>query len=94
MSDECEEKQNTTGAEDLSYAKETLGVFKDLGLKAKVSGIAWNSQKDQLEFDLNTMVSESNKEKTTKRRILGTLASLFDPLGLVSPILVTAKVLF
>jgi len=92
--DEWEEKQSTSSAEDLSYAKEALGVIKDLGGKTKVLGIAYNSQKDELEFRLSKMVSESNKEKPTKRGILSTLASIFDPLVLVSPIGVTAKVLF
>ena len=39
------------------------------------------------------MVSESKKERPTKRGILSTLASLFDPLDLISPVGVTAKVL-
>ena len=92
--DDCEEKQSKSSLEDLSYAKETLGSVSDLGGKTKVLGIAWDSQKDELEFDLSKMVSESSRDRPTKRGILSTLASLFDPLGLVSPIGVTAKVLF
>ena len=91
---ESEEKQGKSSQEDISYAKETLGPTKGLGGKTKVLGIAWDSQKDELEFNLSKMVSESNKERPTKRGILSTLASLFDPLGLISPIGVTAKVLF
>ena len=91
---ESEEKQGKSSQEDISYAKEPLGPTKDLGGKTKVLGIAWDSLKDELEFNLSKMVSESNKERPTKRGILSTLASLFDPLGLISPIGVTAKVLF
>ena len=91
---ESEEKQEKSSQEDMSYAKETLGPTKDLGGKTKVLGIAWDSQKDELEFNLSKMVSESNKEKPTKRGILSTLASLFDPLGLISPVGITAKILF
>ena len=92
--DDCEEKQSKSSLEDLSYAKETLGSVSDLGGKTKVLGITWDSQKDELEFELSKMVSESSRDRPTKRGILSTLASLFDPLGLVSPIGVTAKVLF
>ena len=94
IQNESEEKQGKSSQEDISYAKETLGPTKDLGGKTKVLGIAWDSQKDELEFNLSKMVSESNKERPTKRGILSTLASLLDPLGQRSPIGVTAKVLF
>ena len=64
---ESEEKEGKSSQEDISYAKETLGSTKDLVGKTKVLGIAWDSQKDELEFNLSKMVSESNKERPTKR---------------------------
>ena len=44
-------------------------------------------------FDLFRLKENANVERPTKRGILSTLATLFDPLGVISPILVTAKVL-
>ena len=76
-----------------SYAKETLGVSKDLGKKTKVLGVPWDSEVDMLEIDIGKTVS-TLAAVVTKRGILSTLATLFDPLGLVSPIGVMAKVLF
>ena len=76
-----------------SYAKETLGISKDLGKKTKVLGVPWDSDVDMLEIDIGKTVSPL-ATVVTKRGILSTLATIFDPLGLVSPIAVMAKVLF
>ena len=76
-----------------SYAKETLGISKDLGKKTKVLGVPWDSDVDMLEIDIGKTVS-TLATVVTKRGILSTLATIFDPLGLVSPIAVMAKVLF
>ena len=84
-------KENTQ--EDCSYAKEALGLSKDVGGKTKVLGIHWDTENDIIEFQLKKVGSTSN-EIITKRGILSTLASIFDPLGLISPIAVAAKVLF
>ena len=80
-------------SEQCSFAKETLGQLKEAKHKTKVLGVTWDTSKDILEFDLRRMLKNSN-EKVTKRSILSILASLFDPQGIISPIAVTAKVLF
>ena len=79
--------------EDCSYAKETLGVSREDGGKTKVLGIHWDTEKDRIEFDVGKVGNMPNKV-VTKRGILSNLASMFDPLGLISPIAVSAKVLF
>ena len=56
-------------------------------------GLAWDSLKDEIEFDFSKMAIENGEKQPTKRSILSTLASLFDPLGLISPIGVSGKVL-
>ena len=93
---ESVEKEENSGQLDVSYAKETLGSAKDLGGggKTKVLGLVWDSGKDEIEFDFGKMAIESGEKQPTKRNILSTLASLFDPLGLISPIGVSGKVLF
>jgi len=65
-----------------------------LGGKTKVLGLAWDSLKDEIECDFSRMAIENGEEEHTKRSILSTLARLFDPLGLISPIAVPGKVLF
>ena len=80
---------------DTSYAKETLGLPNESLGKGKVLGLTWDYEKDTLEFDLGKIGKELNSNlNPTKRSILSTLASLFDPQGLVSPVGITAKILF
>ena len=77
-----------------SYAKETLGLDTLEG-KTKVLGISWEIEKDRLDLDLYKVGKEADDSVcATKRGILSTLASLYDPLGLISPVVVTAKILF
>ena len=60
--------------------------------KTKVLGLAWDTEQHSVEFDLLKIV-EGIKSVTT-RSILNTMAAVFDPLGLLCPISVAAKVLF
>ena len=55
----------------------------------KTLGIAWNSQTD--EFKIST--SEGSQAQLTKRNILRKIATIFDPLGFVSPFIFVAKIL-
>ena len=55
----------------------------------KTLEIAWKSQTD--EFKIST--SEAPQPQLTKRNILRKMATIFDPLGLVSPFIVVAKIL-
>ena len=91
---ESMENEERSDQLDMSYAKETLGPARDLGGRTKVLGLAWDSLKDEIEFDFSKMAIENGEKQPTKRSILSTLASLFDPLGLISPIGVSGKVLF
>lgn len=80
--------------EEQTYAKETLGSHKDAEKGSKVLGIPWDNKNDALTFDLTKIGKGIHVNKPTKRIILSSLATLFDPLGLISPISVQAKVLF
>ncbi|XP_055623484.1 uncharacterized protein LOC129766910 [Toxorhynchites rutilus septentrionalis] len=56
----------------------------------KALGVTWEPGTDMLRFDSNI---RHNNESSTKRSILSTIARLFDPLGLIAPIVVRAKIL-
>ena len=79
--------------EETSFAKETLGISNDNGDKTKVLGVVWDTRRDTLEIELSKMLKEG-EILLLRGGILSTLASLFDPLGIVSPIAVMPKVLF
>lgn len=55
----------------------------------KTLGIQWTPNKDILSYSIN--LSDSNR-KVTKRTILSQIAKLYDPLGLLGPVIVTAKI--
>ena len=81
------------GMNESSFTKESLGQASEPGEKSKVLGIVWDTKEDTLEFKLSKMLKEGGNIPT-KRGILSTLASLFDPLGILSPVAVMAKTLF
>lgn len=55
----------------------------------KVLGISWNSHTDYITYSqkINPLPSS-----LTKRKILSIASEIFDPLGLVAPVLITAKI--
>ncbi|XP_043245891.1 uncharacterized protein LOC122393710 [Amphibalanus amphitrite] len=55
----------------------------------KVLGVAWDAQLDELFISTPAIISK----KPTKREVLRVVASIFDPLGLVSPFTLIAKLL-
>ncbi|XP_062557831.1 uncharacterized protein LOC134222689 [Armigeres subalbatus] len=57
--------------------------------KVKTLGVAWETGTDCLRVDIPTLREE---EHWTKRRIFSTIAQLYDPLGLVSPVVAWAKI--
>ena len=79
---------------DNSYAKTILNEGKDIDSSCKVLGIHWNQREDTLQFEFSKIASELLGKKVTKRGILSFLAKTFDPLGVLSPILINGKFLF
>ena len=58
---------------------------------SKVLGVRWNVNGDEFYFDIN---EPELSGEVTKRSMLKVVASMYDPLGLVSPITVMGKMLF
>ncbi|XP_058839804.1 uncharacterized protein LOC131695363 [Topomyia yanbarensis] len=56
----------------------------------KTLGISWEPSSDLFRFDINT---NAVTEPITKRSILSAIARLYDPLGLIAPIIIRAKML-
>ena len=54
-----------------------------------VLGVKWNMIDDNLSVRMSTPL-----EKTTRRSILSFLATLYDPLGIIAPVVLIAKLLF
>ncbi|XP_077971336.1 uncharacterized protein LOC120346540 [Styela clava] len=54
----------------------------------RVLGIKWNIQEDCFGFDVNV-----KSKPATKRGILSVLSSIFDPMGIVAPVILKARIL-
>lgn len=78
---------------DESYAKEMLGL-KEESKCERVLGLSWNCEKDLFVFELVKSASRADGLPVTKRSILKVVAGMYDPLGIISPIVVSIKVLF
>lgn len=59
------------------------------GQNAKTLGLNWNWKKDVFIFKTTSLPGTS---KPTKRAILSTISQIFDPLGLLSPVTIKAKI--
>ena len=55
----------------------------------KVLGLQWNTESDKL--SVSTKKFNANEPATTKREVLATIASIYDPLGLISPTIIKLK---
>lgn len=61
----------------------------DTSVTTKTLGVKWNPSMDTFELKINI----SNEETKTKRELLSEIASLFDPLGWLAPIIINAEIL-
>ncbi|XP_061709504.1 uncharacterized protein LOC133519514 [Cydia pomonella] len=74
----------------LSDAQTKLTFDKDCN--SKTLGIGWNNYYDQFYFNSQLNLMKTN-DKVTKRIILSHISQIYDPLGLLSPTIMLAKVL-
>ena len=76
-----------------TYAKSTLGPLGETKSEM-VLGVHWNSDADEIRFDLTAIATRAKELPATKRNTLRLLAGVFDPLGLLGPVTVCIKMLF
>ena len=76
-------------SEDTSYASIVLNPNEER--ENKVLGIAWDTKHD--EFVISFRIPKSNEDVVTKRELLKRIASIFDPVGILSPAVVPLKIL-
>ena len=77
---------NTKSESELTYAKEKLKNKVDL---TKILVVPWDKNLD----NLPVAVPELNEKLITKRNILSYIASIYDPLGLISASYIIGKVI-
>ena len=80
------ETNDLNSEKELHFAKEYLGTKAN---ETKILGLNWDKQRDIFRVEIPT-----ESQRLIKRNILKTLASIYDPLGLISPVLLIGKILF
>jgi hypothetical protein len=75
---------------ELQETQQTLSLDNEDGVTT--FGLLWNPQNDQLQVKSNfTQEQAADSTASTKRKVLATTASIFDPLGLLSPAVIAYK---
>ena len=77
--------------DDDSYTKACFGSDDQF---KKVLGLCWHPETDTIVFDFCNFVEGALKLEPSKRNILKVVSILFDPLGLLCPIIIQMKVIF
>ena len=87
----------TVERENESYAKISVGGLHEIDPtqgEHKVLGINWNLNSDTFVIKLDKITAFARDLEPNKRNVLRLTAKLFDPLGLISPIMIPIKILF
>ena len=86
-------KLDLVSAENVTYAKSSLGL--KMGSNGqKVLGLSWDFEQDTITPELTAIAKRAEDLPATKRNTLRIVAGIFDPLGMIGPITITAKILF
>ena len=84
--EELEHNDHSDGEE--SFAKQQLGPLAR-GVESKLLGLPWNKREDTL-----SVIFLGKSSVMTKRGILSALASVYNPLGFVSPTMLEGKLVY
>ncbi|GFS81735.1 uncharacterized protein TNCV_2706761 [Trichonephila clavipes] len=61
--------------------------------ETKNLGLLWKSHSDSFAFKISPMTSNCDNLIVTKKSVISTIARIFDPLGLIGPVITRAKIL-
>nr|CAH7762481.1 unnamed protein product [Callosobruchus chinensis] len=75
---------------DIEHTSNIVEFSANKDHETKTLGLFWKCDQDILTYKIN--VNNSHSGQMTKRIILSRISTIFDPLGLVSPCIITAKV--
>ena len=83
--------------EESSYAEIMFG-HPNQGTQAegeqKVLGLLWNTKEDTLVFRFGHLIKLAKELPATKRSVIKVIASVYDPIGFISPFVILMKILF
>ena len=62
--------------------------------EVRLLGVKWNTERDEFQFVFKEVTNFVKLLPPTKCSVLRTSVKMFDPLGLLSPFIIGAKILF
>ena len=80
--------------EDQGFSKLTLNSAVLTDKEIKVLGVAWNKNSDILSFSFSEIVHHATSKTPTKREVLSVTSKIYDPLALLSPVIIPLKCMF
>ena len=89
------EQGNEHKSVDDSYTQSTLGRLTPV-LKGehKTLGVIWNVDADELVSNIEPIFQEALRTEPTKHNIASIVCKIFDPLGILSPVVIVFKIFF
>ena len=80
---------------DETYAKSTLGCTQTMSpTDQKVLGVKWDVEADHLIFSVREISAFADTQEPTKRKVTSIIGKFYDPLGFLSPVVISFKVFF
>ena len=83
--------ENELSGDDQTFVESQLGTQGEF---KRVLGIEWDSESDDFIFRFTEFIEKGRSMKLTKRNILSLSSTLYDPLGMISPITARVKTIF
>ena len=83
--------------EESNYAEIMLGhPNQDMQAEGeqKILGLLWNTKEDTLVFRFGHLIKLAKELPATKRSVVKVIASVYNPIGFISPFVIPMKILF
>ena len=78
-----------------TYTKATLGTAQPMQTgEQRILGVHWDVSRDQLHFGFDNIARLATELEPTKRHLVSIVGRFYDPMGLLSPIVIRFKMFF
>ena len=88
------EPTKSVETENIDQPKSTNNNAMSEETVVKVMGVMWDKSEDCFKFDLSAFSKQTLSGTLTKRKLLSVTARFYDPLGLLSPLILPFKCMF
>ena len=65
-----------------------------MGDEHKVLGVIWNMESDEFVVNVEPVYNEAMHMEPTKRNVVSLVSKIYDPLGFISPVVISFKLFF